>query len=114
MNTFETVRKLCVLYNVGVFLTSRTTVSVSRRACAVCLCSLLILDTVTITTEEYIINQVTKFVTDKDVTGLSFLGVLLLMSNQFWGFCIMWEWTVLTFQNVKNTTRCQMVLKQQR
>jgi hypothetical protein len=75
---------------------------------------LLILDTVTITTKVCIINQVTKFVTDKDVTGHSFLGDLLLVSIQFWGFCIMWEWTVLTFQNVKNTTRCQMVLKQQR
>jgi len=66
-----------------------------------CPCSLLILDTVTFTTEVYVVNQVTKFVTDKDVAGFSFLGDLLLMPVLFWGFCTMWEWTVLTFlQNV--------------
>lgn len=63
----------------------------------------------------YIVNQVTKFVTDKDVIGFSFLGHLLLMLTPFQGFCTMWEWTVLMFlQNVKYKTLCQLVLKLQR
>jgi len=39
----------------------------------------------------YIVNQVTKFVTDKDVTDFSFLDDLLLMLILFWGHCSIWK-----------------------